>query len=276
MKAGLQVVFSLVLMACAAAPQTPSPGASSGSSLAKIFFKASGPERDVKRFQKFLDLAFDDLGMTLVDSVRDADATINMEIEREDKTVYLYAPVVWLTFVSAGNERFIASSCNTVSDNQSVFEEPIDSFSTIKLPSVWKKRGAHFVIYFNEPDIKGTKMPIPALKQGLAEDGYQITDAPAGADARLANIRLQRLSIPMQGTVVKRRYEVFNRQSKLMFSGSGSGEVTYKGVDPGIKLEVLPCNDTVKTFGRDSDGTWREASRIARSVRENLDKVHSN
>jgi len=275
-KTGLQVVFGLALMACAAAPQTPSSGTASGSSSAKVLFKGKGPEREVKRFQKFLDLAFDDFGLTFADSARDADATINMEIEREDKTVYIYSPVVWLTFVSSGNEEFVASSCNAVSDNKSVFEEPIDSFSTIKLPAGWKKRGAHLVIYFNESDIKGAKMPIPALKRSLAEDGYQITEVPANADARLKTIRLQRLSIPMQATVVKRSYEVFNRQSKLMFSGRGSGDITYKGVDPGIKLEVLPCNDTVKTFGRDSDEPWLYARRIARSVRENLDKAHSN
>ena len=275
MKARLQVVFGLALMACAVGLQTRPSGTSSGNSSAKIFFKGKGAEREVRRFQKFLDLAFDDLGLVLADSARDADATIDMEIEREDKTVYLYSPVVWLTFVSAGNEEFIASSCNTVSDNKSVFEEPIDSFSTIKLPA-WKKRGAHFVIYVNESQMKETKVALPVLKRSLAEDGYQITEAPTSADARLTNIRLQKLSIPMQATVVKRTYEVFNRQSKLMFSGSGSGEVTYKGVDPGIKLEVLPCNETVKTFGRDSDETWRYARRIAKSVRENLDKAHSN
>lgn len=275
MKAGLQVMFGLVLVASAAAP-TPSSGTSSGSASAKIFFKGRGPEREVRRFQKFLDLAFDDLGLVLADSARDADATIDMEIEREEKTVYLYTPVVWLTFVSAEKEEFIASSCNTVSDNKSVFEEPIDSFSTVKLPAAWKRRGAHFVIYVNELQMKEMKLALPVLKRSLAEDGYQITEAPTSADARLTNIRLQKLSIPMQAAVVKRTYEVFNRQSKLMFSGSGSGEVTYKGVDPGIKLEVLPCNETVKTFGRDSDETWRYAHIIAKNVRENLDKAHSN
>ena len=69
-----------------------------------------------------------------------------------------------------------------------------------------------------------------------------------------------------------------DRQSNRPFmTGRTSGDVTYMGVDPAVKLENLPCRMTVENFGQENDGAWQSARSIAKDIRKHLDKAaHSN
>jgi hypothetical protein len=278
MKAGLWCLIAFFLMGCAANPHAAG-GETPGKQIAKIYFEGEGPERDVKRFQKFLQIAFDDFGLAPTDSARDADATIKMRFSHEDDTEYLYSPVVWMTFISLDHQQYVEKSCNTVSTQTSVFDEPIKYLSKVTIPAKWKKRNPRFTIYINDQEVKGHKELLPTVNQSLTQDGYQIARQPANADAELQSIKLERQAVPMRTSVFYRHYEVFDRQSKLFYSTSGKGasNITHLDPEPGIKTENLPCGSTVKNFGADNDGSWGDARDIAKAIREHLDKAtHSN
>jgi hypothetical protein len=277
-KARLFGLMGLVLIACATVRHAASVQ-SAKSQGAKVYFRGKGPDRDVRRFQKFLEIALDDVGLTRTDSARDADITVEMDITREDKTEHLYAPVVWIAITSNDHQEYVLKSCNMVSTSNSVFDEPIKSIEPIRLPSAWKKQNSHLAVFLNEPEAKGMKYLLPAVKQSLTEGGYQITQTRANAEAELHDIKLQKLAIPMKAVTVHHSYEIFDRQSSR-FSyarGTGSDDVTYMGVEPGIKLENLPCAGTVEHFAMDSEGAWRDARTIAKNISIHLDKAtHSN
>jgi hypothetical protein len=266
----------IVLMVIAyAIPQTIFGFQSAKSQGAKVYFRGKGPDHEVRRFQKFLEIALDDVGMTRTDSARDADITVEMDITREDKTEHLYAPVVWIAITSNDHQEYVLKSCNVVSTSNSIFGEPIKSIEPIRLPTAWKKRNSHIAVFLDEPEAKETKDLLSAVKQSLAENGYQIAQNRANADAELHDIRLQKLAIPMKAVTVRRSYEIFDRQSSRSSyaRGTGSGDVTYMGVEPGIKLENLPCAGTVEHFGVDSDGAWRDASTMVKIIKTHLDKT---
>jgi hypothetical protein len=278
-KARLCVLVGLTVIACAVVPRAASSGLQSlQGQAAKVFFHGKGPDREVRRFQKFLEIALDDLDMTRTDSARDADMTVNVDITREEKTEHLYAPVVWITVASADHQEYSLQSCNVVSDSTSIFDEPIKSLEAIKLPDEWKKRGRHFAIYMNDAEIQGFKELVPLLRRKLMDENYQITQARGEADAELKSIKLQKLAVPMRAVTLHRSYEVLDRQSNRFFYtvGSGSSDVTYKGVEPGIKLENLPCGRTIEHFAVDYDGAWRDARDIAKNIRKHIDAAHSN
>ncbi len=278
MKARLCGLIGLLAIACAMVPQAASGFQSAKSQGAKVFFRDKGPDREVRRFQKFLDIALDDFDLTRTDSARDADITVNVDITREDKTEHLYAPVVWIAIMSNDHQEYVLKSCNAVSTSNSIFDEPIRSIEQIKLPAAWKKRKSRLAVFITEQEAKGMKDLLPAVKQSLTENGYQITQARSDADAELQSIKLQKLAIPMKAVTVHRSFEIFDRQSSRSSGmGAGSGDVTYMGVEPGIKLENLPCAGTVEHFAIDSEGAWRDARTIAKTIKIHLDKAtHSN
>jgi len=271
-------LISLTVIACAIVAQAVSFGLqSSQSQRASVFFRGKGPDRDVRRFQKFLEIALDDFNMSRTESARDADITVNMDITREQKTEHLYAPVVWITITSVNHEEYVLKSCNVVSTNNSIFNEPI-KLLMVSLPGAWKKHNSRLAVYVDDLQVKGSRELLPTVKQGLIENGYQIAQARASADAELQSIKLQKLAIPMQTIIVHRSYEVFDRQSnRFSYSTGTSSDMTYIGVEPGIKLENLPCVGTVEHFAVDSEGAWRDARNIAKNIRTHLDKAaHSN
>jgi hypothetical protein len=269
-----------MVIAFATIPQAaPSRLQSSKSQGARVFLRGKGPDREVRRFQKFLEIALDDFDMTRTDSVRDADMTVNVDITREEKTEHLYAPVVWIAFMSNDHQEYVLKSCNVVSTSNSVFDEPIKSIEQIRLPAAWKKRKSHLAVFVTEPEAKGMKDLLPTVQHSLTENGYQITQVRSDADAELQSIKLQKLAIPMKAVTVRRSYEIFDRQSSRFSytTGTGSADVTYIGVEPGIKLENLPCAVTVEHFAVASEGAWQDARTIAKSIKTHLDKAtHSN
>jgi hypothetical protein len=277
MKAGFRCLMSLLAMVCASYSQA-NPSGMQPSKGAKIYFHGKGPDREVRRFQKFLDIALDDFDMVRTDSARDAAASIDMEITREEKTEHLYAPVLWITIASNDHQEYTLKSCNSVSDRNTIFNEPIESIEKPTLPVDWKKRGSHLAIYVKDPEIKGMPELVPSLIASFKEGGYEIAKERARADAELQSVKMQKLAIPMRSIVVSRSYEVSDRQSnRPLFTGKTSGDVTYMSVDPAVKLENLPCRMTVETFGQENDGAWQSARSIAKDIRKHLDKAaHSN
>jgi len=277
MKAGFRCLMSLLAMVCASHSQA-NPSGMQTSKGAKIYFHGKGPDREVRRFQKFLDIALDDFDMVRTDSARDAAASIDMEITREEKTEHLYAPVLWITIASNDHQEYTLKSCNSVSNRNSIFTEPIQSIDKPALPVDWKKRGSHLAIYVKDPEIKGMPELTPSLIASFKEGGYEIAQERARADAELQSVKMQKLAIPMRSIVVSRSYEISDRQSNRPFmTGRTSGDVTYVSVDPAVKLENLPCRMTVETFGQENDGAWQSARNIAKDIRKHLDKAtHSN
>ena len=277
MKAILCWLIGLTVIACATVPLAVSGVLQSQSQGAKVFFRAKGPDRDVRRFQKFLEIALEDFNMSRTESARDADITVNMDITREQKTEHLYAPVVWIAITSVDHQEYVVKSCNVVSTSNSVFNEPI-KLTTVSLPGEWKKHSSRLAVYVDDQQVKGSTELLPMVKQGLIENGYQIAQGRATADAELQSIKLQKLAIPMQTVIVHRSYEVFDRQSnRFSYSKGTSSDMTYIGVDPGIKLENLPCAGTVEHFAVDSEGAWRDARNIVKNIQTHLDKAaHSN
>ena len=280
MKARFWCSIGVLLTGCTFNPHAaPSAGETQGKQIAKVYFHGEGPERDVKRFQKFLTIALDDFGMAPTDSSRDADATIKMRFSNEDDTEHLYSPVVWMTFTSLDHQEYVAKSCNTVSNAYSVFDEPIKSLSKVTLPAGWKKRNPRLAIYINDQEVKGPKELLPTVNRSLAEDGYQITQKRADADAELQSIKLQKQAVPMRTSVFYRSYDVFDRQSHLIVGtlGKGNRSITHIGVEPGIKTDNLACASQVQNFGIDNDSSWGDAHDIAKAIRQHLDKAtHSN
>jgi hypothetical protein len=277
MKAGFWCLMSLLAMVCASHSQANLSGAQP-SKGAKIYFHGKGPDREVRRFQKFLDIALDDFDMVRTDSAQDAAASIAMEITREEKTEHLYTPVLWITIASNDRQEYTLKSCNSVSNNSSIFTAPIQSIDKATLPDDWKKRGRHLAIYVKDSEIKGMPELAPSLIASFKEGGYEIAQERARADAELQSVKMQKMAIPMRSIVVSRSYEISDRQSNRPFTtGRSSGDVTYVSVDPAVKLENLPCRSTVETFGQDNDSGWRIARNIAKDIRKHLDKApHSN
>jgi hypothetical protein len=269
--------MSLLAMVCASHSQA-NPSGMQPSKGAKIYFHGKGPDREVRRFQKFLDIALDDFDMVRTDSARDAAASIDMEITREEKTEHLYAPVLWITIASNDRQEYTLKSCNSVSNNSNIFTEPIQSIDKATLPEDWKKRDRHLAIYVKDVDLKGMPELAPLLIGRFKESGYAISQERARADAELQSVKMQKMAIPMRSIVVSRSYEISDRQSNRPFTtGRTSGDVTYVSVDPAVKLENLPCRMTVETFGQENDGAWQSARSIAKDIRKHLDKAaHSN
>lgn len=257
-------------------PYAPPAGGSPGPT-AKIYFQGEGSERDLKRFQKFLDIALDDYGMAQTGSSKDADVTVKMHLSHEEETQNLYAPVVWVTMASRDHEQYIFKSCNSVSTATSIFDEPIKDLVSFKFPDTWKPRNGRMAVYVNETEVKGLQTLVPEVKKQLADDGYRVTQARGDADAELQSIKLQKLAIPMRTAITNRAYELLDRNAKRFQSGQGFTDVNYIGVVAGINVANLPCRTTVETFHNSPDRSWDVAHTIAQRIREHLDEAsHSN
>src|SRR5439155_7576660 len=64
--------------------------------IRRVYVDANGPDKAVRRFEQFLDIALDDFGMTKVNEPRNADITLDISIrEKEAKET------VTATFVQA-------------------------------------------------------------------------------------------------------------------------------------------------------------------------------
>jgi len=271
-------LICMAFLVRASSPQAAAPKAGSSHPAVRVFYRGKGADRDVRRFQKFLEIALEDYDITLSDSARDADATANVELSRGEKTEYLYTPLVWMEFTSQAGGNYMAKSCSSVSTSDSVFKEPINVISRITFPQDWKKH-ERLAVYIDESAVKALTPLLPALTEGLSSGGHHITNVRAGADVVLQHIRVQNLAVPMRTKVLSITFEVLDRGGARFFytSGKGATELTYLGADPGIKLENIPCSPTFTTFWNDNDGTWREARSIAKAIREHFDKAtHSN
>ena len=133
-------ITGVCLIGCVGNPQATSPSNDqTKNQTVKVYFQGEGPGREVIRFQKFLEIALDEVGMTRTDSTQDADITVSMDITHENTTEHLYAPVVWIAITSNAHQEYVLKSCNTVSTGTSVFDEPIKSVEPIRLPSAWEK-----------------------------------------------------------------------------------------------------------------------------------------
>ncbi len=279
MKRGLCGLVGLMLMGCASHPQASPPAQSAKSTTAKVYFHGEGPDKDVRRFQKFLEIALDDFDMVRTDSSSNADATIKMRFSKEDKAEHLYVPVVWITMTSRDHQQYIFKSCTSVSTGASIFDKPVESIVPFKLPADWKPHDGRLAVYVKDAEVKGLQELVPTVKQQLAEDGYRIEHAHGNADAELQSIKLQKLAIPMHAVISHRDFELLDRNLEQYYSesGEGFGDLTYTGVEPGINLENLPCRQTLENFGNNYEGPWATARDIAKRIREHLDKAaHSN
>ena len=101
--------------------------------------------------------------MVRTDSARDAAASIDMDITREEKTEHLYAPVLWITIASNDRQEYTLKSCNSVSNSSTIFTEPIRSIDKATLPEDWKKRDSHLAIYIKDAELKGMPELAPLL-----------------------------------------------------------------------------------------------------------------
>jgi hypothetical protein len=274
-------MIGVCLIGCAGNRQAAPPD----SQLAKVqrtsvYFHGEGSDRDVRRFQKFLEIALEDYDMVLTDASRNADATVKVGIKREDGSGYLYTQLLWITLVSHDGQQFVSKSCGTVSTSNSIFKEPI-TYVPIEFPVNWEKEHPHFAIYMNDTDLKRFEGLLPGLKKALADKNYRLVKSRAEADGELKKLQIQKLAIPMVTRNLDIDYEVldkdFNRVSYT--SGKGLTSVVYAGAQPAIKLESIPCRLTIETFSVGaSDGFWDKAHRIAGEIQEHIRKTetHSN
>jgi hypothetical protein len=287
-KARLWWLIGVLAMGCAShSPAAPPKTETSKEKTAiKVYYQGQGPDHDVRRFRKFLEIALEDSDLVATDSSRDADAIVKMRFSHEQRTENLYAPVVWITLATPDRQVYTAKSCNSLSTSSSIFNERIESLSTVKLPANWKKHGSAFAIYISDSEMQGTGELLMLVKRRLAEDGYRITGMRGDADATLQSIKVQKLGIPMRVDAYYADEEVLDRNSnRIMYSfgrehhDKGTGHITYLGVEQGIKPENLPCNTTFSDqIGGDPD--WRSASSMAQQIRKYFDgkahKAHSD
>ncbi len=243
------------------APAAPQP---------KVYLDIKGQERLAKRFAKFLEIALDDYNLQRIDSSRGADFTIRAEIKDQDGTKDLYAPLVHFILSSHNDKDRMVNLCSTVSTSESVYKDKL-TFLPVTLPPEVVSKNPHLSVYIDQPSAKAAEL-IPLLKKGLQDGNFKIALSPAEADAQIKDLQLQRLSVPMRVTNRSITFDVLDKDSRFYYtSGSGYSDTFY--IEPTIKVEGLPCADTFLHFQDSTDNTsWRDAARIAKSIRERVDK----
>jgi hypothetical protein len=282
-KARFWWLIGVLAIGCASRPSAAPPEAEAlKKRQLKVYFEGEGPEQDIHRFQKFLEIALKDSGLAATDSSRDADATIKMRFSHEQRTEHQYSPVVWITLASPDRREYVAKSCNSISTSNSIFDGPIKSLNPVKLPAEWKKRGPVPVVYMSDSEMHGAGELLSLVKQRFVEDGYRITGKRGEEDAALQSIQVQKLAIPMRVDAYHLDEEVLDRNwNRIMWSSGrerhepGTGFITYLGVEQGIKRENLPCKPMTGQLG--VDGDQQSARAIAEAIRRYFDgKAHSD
>jgi hypothetical protein len=272
---------SFCFIGCAGNPHVTLPDAQlTKVQRTGVYFHGEGSDRDVRRFQKFLEIALDDNDMVLTDSSGKADTTVKVRIKRADGSGYLYTQLFWITLGARDGQQFVSKWCGAVGTSDSIFKEPI-TFVPMEFPVNWTKKYPHFAVYLDDTDLKGFEGLFPFLKKELADKNYRLVKSRAEADGELKRIQIQKLAIPMVTRNLDIDYEVldkdFNRVSYT--SGKRQTRVVYAGVQPAIKLENIPCRQTIETFSVGAeDGFWNEAHIIADEIQEHIRKIetHSN
>jgi hypothetical protein len=270
------LVICLYLAGCSNKPQSPLAETAKG---AKVYYEGTGSERDVKRFGQFFDIALGDNDLVHADSLANADIVMKMRLSEKEDVDHLYAPVVWIIATSRKGEEYTVKSCNSVSNAESIFTEPVRNVSDFKLPIAWRQGNPDFAVYIDEPVLKGPQGLVEALKTTLAEQHYRITGTASDADAELKSMTVQKFIVPVRTILHSQDYEIVDKSSGRLFSGSGSSR-TYLGVEKSVNLKDLPCGETMNTFGNSSsdDPFWSKAKNIAKSIHEHISKqaAHSN
>ena len=267
------------MVGCATNPHTaPSASELGKSQGVKIYFQGEGSDREVKRFQKFLDIALDDYGMARVDSAANADEIVKLQFKTQKGTAHLYTPLVWITLASRNDEEYLFKSCNNVSTDTTVFTEPIKYLDPVKIPANWKKTHPHFAVYIDESGFKSFEELVKLLEKKLVEKNYTVVRNRAEADAVLKSIKIQKLAIPMQTIDHTRSFRIVDQRSGSEYMSGNGGEMTYIGAEKSVKVENLPCGPMIQDFGHHtSDRSWDDASRIADTIQEHVGKAaHSN
>jgi hypothetical protein len=269
----------LCLIGCAGNPQAASPSNDqTKNQTVKVYFQGEGPGREVRRFQKFLEIALDDHGMVRVDSAAKADAVVKLQFNDKEEIAFLHAPVLWMTLSARNGEQYILKSCNTVSTSADVYAEPVKYVDIIKLPAKWERAYPRFAVYIDESSFKGSEEVVKRFKDRLAEQSYRFVKTNSEADAELKSIKVQKLAIPMNTISHSRHYEISYRDSDHVFSSGNGSDITYVGVEKSVKTENLPCWSTAETFGNNNDRFWADADMIAKRIQEQISKkaAHSN
>lgn len=281
----MKVVFPLLIIlglnGCAKTRSAPAASGETAGQTGKVYFQGSGPDREVRRFQKILEIALDDKHLQLVDSTKDADAVVKATIKIQEKTTYLHIPRFLATVVSNDHKRYELQECNSMSTSEEIYSHKVD-YVPFDLPPDWIQAHPHFAVYIDESKFKGHDELIAAFRKRLTEKGYRIANDASGSDGALSSIMMQRLDVPMSVLSRQIQFEVFDKDGKRYYytSGGGSTDTFYLGVAPPFKLETLPCRQEIKGFRTMdmADGSWREARGIAQTIRERIGKtiVHSN
>jgi hypothetical protein len=264
------VIIGVFLTGCVTKPQAPAtkPGQS-----ARVYYQGTGAEHDAKRFGKFLDIALDDNGLVRVDSAANADAVVKVQFEETKEMSSLYAPVLWITFVSPKGEEFVAKSCNSVSSGDSVFRDPIKSIDYVKFPVTWKKVHENFAIYIDKSAHKDLSELVKVVTEGLVEQHYSLVNNRLEADAELKSIVMQKFSVPERTIVHSHSYEIVDKESGRFSSGTGNS-TTYLGLEESVNVKNLPCGTTMASYGNVGglDSLWSSASDIAKTIHEHISK----
>lgn len=273
-------MIAACLIGCAGNPQAapPDPPPATGQAI-KVYFKVEGSDHDVKRFQRFVDIALDDYGMLRESSAANANAIVKVQLkEPEEKERDVYAPVSFVTFTSSPHEGFTVRSCNSVYGQKTT--EPMTYVDVIHLPSTWTKEFPHLSIYMDESRFNISEGLVKNLKERLAEAHYRVAKSKAEADAEVTNIKVQILTIPMRAMIRSRHYEIVDRESDQVYSTMNGTDDFWLGPNTSINLKNFPCGQTIATFGQttSTDPFWSDASSIAKTIQEHSNKkaAHSN
>lgn len=267
-------IAGVFLIGCARNPQAaaPDPQLTKRQTI-KVYFKLEGADRDVTRFQRFVDIALDDQGMTREVSAAKADAIVYVQLkEKEEQQSVVYVPVSFITFAAPKHEEYTLRSCNSVSNRKEA--EPFTYVDAIKLPADWKKAFPKLTVYIDESKVKGSEELIKALKARLAEAHYAVARSKSGADAEVTSVKVQTLSVPMRTMDRARHYEIRERPSDKPYSTMNGTDTTWLGPNTSINLNNFPCGQAIATFGETGfvDSFWSDANSITKAIQKHITK----
>jgi hypothetical protein len=271
------IMICVFLTGCATKPQAP---ATKPGQRAKVYYQGIGPEHDVKRFGKFLDIALDDYGLVQATSAAEADYVVKVELKTEESTRSLYSPVLWITFKSNKGEEYIDKACNTISTAEDIFTKPAEDWgAAVKFPAGWEKANEKLAVYMDEPLLKDSAPLVNAVKKALLSESYRIVQSRAEADVELKSVSLQKLIVPEKVIVYSQNYDVSGKNSGSFSSGKG-GLPIYIGLEDSVNIKNVPCGPSFASFGSvdKSAPYWSDARQIAKDIseRETKEVKHSN
>jgi hypothetical protein len=267
----LWVIISVFVVGFATKPQAAPP---EQAKSAKVYYDGTGSERDVKRFEKFLETALGGYGLVRADSAANADVVVKAQFEEKEEIALLYSPVLWTTFTSNQGKDYTVKSCDSISDSESIFKDPVKSMNELKLPAPWEKASPKSAIYIGKPALKDSGELIRVLREALAKQHYRVVNIRAEADGELKSISVQKFIAPVHVMAHSLVYEVVDKDSKKFLYGN-SGSRTYLGLDKSINVGNMPCGSLFEMFGKWSGGKDPyddDAKDIAKTIHEHISK----